>query len=59
MILSRDRRHVFVHIPGTGGTSLARAPEERAMAGDILIGDTPRARRRSPSPSCATPATGW
>lgn len=46
MILSRDRRYIFVHIPKTGGTSLARALEGRAMAGDLLIGDTPKARRR-------------
>ncbi len=46
MILSRDRSFIFVHIPKTGGTSLAQALEGRAMAGDILIGDTPKAQRR-------------
>jgi len=46
MIISRGRRYVFVHIPKTGGTSLATALETRAMADDILIGDTPKARRR-------------
>lgn len=46
MILSRDRGLIFVHIPKTGGTSLARALETRATATDILIGDTPKARRR-------------
>jgi len=46
MILSRDRGYIFVHIPKTGGTSLARALEARATATDILIGDTPKARRR-------------
>ncbi len=46
MILSRDRGYIFVHIPKTGGTSLARALEARATASDILIGDTPKARRR-------------
>ncbi|MFQ6549712.1 sulfotransferase family 2 domain-containing protein [Aestuariibius sp. 2305UL40-4] len=46
MILSRKRRYIFVHIPKTGGTSMALALEERAAADDILVGDTPKARRR-------------
>lgn len=46
MILSRGRRYIFVHAPKTGGTSLARALEGRAMADDILLGDTPKARNR-------------
>ncbi|KEO53007.1 sulfotransferase family 2 domain-containing protein [Thioclava pacifica] len=46
MILSRGRRFIFVHIPKTGGTALALALEARAMAEDILVGDTPKARRR-------------
>lgn len=46
MIISRGRRYIFVHIPKTGGTSLALALEARAMKDDILIGDTPKARRR-------------
>lgn len=46
MIISRGRRYIFVHIPKTGGTAMALALEERAMADDILIGDTPKARRR-------------
>src|SRR6056297_1071959 len=46
MILSRDRGYIFVHIPKPGGTSLAQALEGRATATDILIGDTPKARRR-------------
>lgn len=46
MILSRGRRYLFVHVPKTGGTSLALALEARAMRDDILIGDTPKARRR-------------
>lgn len=46
MILSRGRRFIFVHAPKTGGTSLALALEARAMADDILLGDTPKATRR-------------
>lgn len=46
MIVSPGRRYIFVHIPKTGGTALALALEARAMADDILIGDTPKARRR-------------
>lgn len=46
MIISHGRRYIFVHIPKTGGTSLALALEARAMKDDILIGDTPKAKRR-------------
>ncbi|ETX27574.1 sulfotransferase family 2 domain-containing protein [Roseivivax isoporae] len=46
MIISRRRRYIFVHIPKTGGTSMALALEARAAADDILIGDTPKARAR-------------
>jgi len=46
MIVSPSRRYVFVHIPKTGGTSMALALESRAMKDDILIGDTPKAVRR-------------
>jgi len=46
MIISRGRRYIFVHIPKTGGTALAQALEMRALADDILIGDTPKARAR-------------
>ncbi|MCL6284062.1 sulfotransferase family protein [Ruegeria sp. 2012CJ41-6] len=46
MIISRGRSYIFVHIPKTGGTSLALALESRAKKDDILIGDTPKARRR-------------
>ena len=46
MIISRGRRYIFVHIPKTGGTAMSLALEARAMADDILIGDTPKAVRR-------------
>ncbi|KUF09698.1 sulfotransferase family 2 domain-containing protein [Pseudoponticoccus marisrubri] len=46
MIISRGRRYIFVHIPKTGGTSMALALEARAQRDDILIGDTPKAKRR-------------
>lgn len=46
MILSPGRGYIFVHIPKTGGTSMALALEARAQRDDILIGDTPKARRR-------------
>jgi hypothetical protein len=46
MIISPKRKFIFVHIPKTGGTSMALALEARAGADDILIGDTPKARAR-------------
>ncbi len=46
MIISIGRRYVFVHMPKTGGTSLALALEQRAMKDDILLGDTPKAIKR-------------
>lgn len=46
MIVSHGRRYIFVHIPKTGGTAMSLALEDRAMADDILIGDTPKAVRR-------------
>jgi hypothetical protein len=47
MIISRARRFLFVHVPKTGGTALTLALEARAARDDILIGDTPKARRRA------------
>lgn len=46
MILSLGRKYVFVHAPKTGGTALALALESRAMKDDIMLGDTPKARKR-------------
>lgn len=46
MIVSTGRGYVFVHIPKTGGTALMLALEDHAKRDDILIGDTPKARRR-------------
>ncbi|SPF77899.1 sulfotransferase family 2 domain-containing protein [Pseudoprimorskyibacter insulae] len=46
MIISPGRRFLFVHIPKTGGTSMAVALEARAHKDDILIGDTPKAQKR-------------
>lgn len=46
MIISRGRSYAFVHIPKTGGTSMALALEARAMKEDIMLGDTPKALKR-------------
>jgi hypothetical protein len=46
MIISKSRGYVFVHVPKTGGTALTLALEERAARDDIIIGDTPKAKRR-------------
>jgi len=46
MIISTGRAYVFVHIPKTGGTSLAQALELRAMKDDFMLGDTPKAVKR-------------
>ena len=71
MILSRGRRYIFVHAPKTGGTSLALALEARAMADDIMLGDTPKAKKRRRrldgvrppggcgSIPCSPISTGW
>lgn len=46
MILSPGRKYLFIHIPKTGGTALALALEARAMADDMMLGDTPKAKKR-------------
>ena len=46
MIISRGRSYIFVHIPKTGGTSMALALEARAMKDDVMMGDTPKALKR-------------
>lgn len=46
VIISPGRAYVFVHIPKTGGTALSLALEARAKKDDILIGDTPKAKKR-------------
>ena len=46
MIISHRHAYVFVHIPKTGGTSMATALEDRVGPDDILIGDTAKAKRR-------------
>ncbi|MFN3293311.1 MAG: Type II secretory pathway, pullulanase PulA [Gemmobacter sp.] len=46
MMVSRGRRYVFAHAPKTGGTALMLALEARALADDLPIGDTPKARAR-------------
>jgi putative transposase len=47
MIISRGRGYLLVHLPNTGGTAMALALEDRAKADDIMIGDTPKALKRS------------
>jgi len=60
MIISRKRSYVFVHIPKTGGTSMALALEDRAASDDILIGDTPKAQaRRKRQQALRAPGRLW
>ena len=60
MIISSGRKYIFVHIPKTGGTALSLALETRAMADDILIGDTPKAlKRRSRVKSLSAQGRLW
>lgn len=46
MIYSKTHNYIFVHAPKTGGTSLALALEAKVGRDDILLGDTPKARKR-------------
>jgi hypothetical protein len=46
MIISHGRRYIFAHAPKIGGTSMTLELEARAKAGDIIIGDTPKAKQR-------------
>lgn len=47
MIYSKGRRYIFLHAPKTGGTALTLALEDRAMADDVIVGDTPKAKARA------------
>lgn len=46
MIYSPKHGYIFIHIPKTGGTSMALALEARAGKDDIMLGDTPKALKR-------------
>ena len=58
MIVSPGRNYIFVHIPKTGGPSLALALEARAMKEDLMLGDTPKARQRRGRWADLPPARG-
>ena len=44
MIYSKGRNYLLTHAPKTGGTALMLALEARAMADDIIVGDTPKGK---------------
>ncbi|WP_298293229.1 sulfotransferase family 2 domain-containing protein [uncultured Litoreibacter sp.] len=46
MIYSPKHGYIFIHIPKTGGTSMALALENRAAKDDVMLGDTPKAIKR-------------
>lgn len=46
MIYSPRHGYIFIHIPKTGGTSMALALEARAAKDDVMLGDTPKAIKR-------------
>lgn len=58
MYVSPGRRFIFAHIPKTGGTALALALESCALADDLMLGDTPVARRRRARWADLPPAHG-
>ncbi|CRK75877.1 sulfotransferase family 2 domain-containing protein [Nereida ignava] len=47
MIYSKGRNYLLTHAPKTGGTALMLALEARAMADDIIVGDTPKGKARA------------
>jgi len=56
MFISKARRFIFVHVPKTAGTALTLALEDRATKDDLIIGDTPKAKRRKKRLEDLTPA---
>ncbi len=47
MIYSKGRNYLLTHAPKTGGAALMLALEARAMADDIIVGDTPKGKARA------------